>query len=71
MHQGIHMVWKQTSVPSLSKMTKSGLKKAGFSLASNADGDDEIVVGSGDCGEDHTDESCRQGDSRAAKLKEP
>ena len=38
-HQGVHMVWKQTRVPSLSKMTSLGLRKAGRSLDSSAEGD--------------------------------
>ena len=33
------MVWKQTRVPSLSKMTHLGLKKDVFRLASFAEGD--------------------------------
>ena len=39
MHQGLHMVWKQTSVPSLSKMTSLGLKKDWSSRDSRADGE--------------------------------
>ncbi len=50
-HQGIHMVWKQTSVPSLSKMTRRGLKKAGLSLAALADGDVADGVEEVDAGE--------------------
>ena len=37
------MVWKQTRVPSLSKMTHLGLKKEVFRLASFAEGDAAAV----------------------------
>ena len=39
-HHGLHMVWKQTRVPSLSKMTSFGLKSDCSNRDSLADGDE-------------------------------
>ena len=41
-HHGLHMVWKQTRVPSLSKMTNFGLKRDCSSRDSLADGDELV-----------------------------
>ena len=39
-HHGLHMVWKHTRVPSLSKMTSFGLKNDCSNRDSLADGDE-------------------------------
>ena len=38
-HHGVHMVWKQTRVPSLSKITNLRLKNESSSFLNLADGD--------------------------------
>ena len=46
LHHGVHIAWKQTKVPSLSNMTKPGLKNAVSKLASLDDGENvEYVFG--------------------------
>ena len=43
-HHGVHMVWKQTRVPSLSKITNLGLKNESSSFLNLADGDVDVDV---------------------------
>ncbi len=65
-HQGVHMVWKQTRVPSLSKMTRPGLKVMGFSLATLEEGEEEEGLASVERRAQEGEELDEE-DSRAAK----